>query len=47
VSLSQDSESSAIAATQLSYQPAQTSPWVNQFVGSGALEEEDELMVML
>jgi hypothetical protein len=47
VSLSPDLETSAIAATQLNYQPVQTKPWASQFVGSGSMEEEDELMVVL
>lgn len=47
VSLSPDMDSSAIAATQLNYQPVETSPWVSQFVSSGAIEEEDELTVVL
>jgi hypothetical protein len=47
VRLSPDLETSAIAATQLNYQPVQTKPWASQFVGSGSMEEEDELMVVL
>jgi ELWxxDGT repeat protein len=46
VSLSPDSETSAIAATQLNHQPV-TSPWVNQFVGTASMEEDEELVVAI
>jgi hypothetical protein len=45
--LSPDSASAAVAATQLARQAVQTSPWVSQFVGSGAMDEEQDLVVML
>jgi hypothetical protein len=37
----------AVAATQLSNRTVQTAPWVSQFVGSGSIEEEEEMVVLL
>jgi ELWxxDGT repeat protein len=47
VSLSPESENAAIAVTQLNYQSVLPSPWVNQFVGTASMEEDEEFVVAI